>query len=164
MGNKFSTPQSMEKLPNSLSTNQHVEITTKDNKKYYVFHRGLFNMIGNNISQNFSLSNVGLDMLGKQIGLGNELSSVNRSLNKQKESWFYITEQKDKSKPIKSSVNVNLLKLYIKLYNMDPVVKKKYKFDLKTSTFEIKENEPTKNLFGRKKILKKTLKQLQKRH
>lgn len=156
MGNSLSTSDTMKNLPDDLSTNQHVEITTNDGKKYYVYRRAIINQIGNNFNQRFTATNIGLGFLGQKLGLGNDLASINRSINKQKESWFYITDEKNKI--IRSSVNAILLKLYIKLFVIDPIVQKKYKFDLKTSTFEVKENEPAKNGFGKKRIT--TLKQL----
>jgi hypothetical protein len=163
MGN---TPSSMKDLPYRLSSDEYVEITTNDKKKYYVFPRKFVKQVGNSVKQGFSEQSLKLSFIGHGLGLGNSLSQFNNDLQQETKSWFYITEKPDPDDPpLPTSVNDMSLKGYIKLFQLDAkILHPDNKFDLEKSTFELKKLKPkpeeTKaNSFGK---MKNNLKQLKK--
>jgi len=147
MGNSFSTPESMKNLPNELNKDEYIKITTKEGNNFYVFSRTFMGRLKGDFKQDWSAQNIGLGMMGNVMGVGNQLSSINQSLNQQEKSRYYITTSPNpKSDPIQSSVDDYSLKGYIKLFKMDPIVNDKFKFDLETSIFELKKmNEKQEN-------------------
>jgi hypothetical protein len=159
MGNSFATPESMKNLPNQLNKDEYIQITTKDGSNFYVFSRTFMGKIKEGFKQDWSANNIALDSIGSLMGVGGNLSRINQDLNKQQNSWFYITTVPDpKADPIQSSVDATLLKMYIKLFQMDPIVKDNFKFDLNTSIFELKNLKS--NNFGKSKTFNlKRLKQ-----
>ena len=173
MGNLLSVPESMKGLPNRLKQNEYVEIITIDKKKFYVFPRSLGGQFKGNIKKSFSAESIGLNLLGSKLGFRG-LGDLHQNLNQQDNSNFYITHSSDssekpdpKAKPIQSSVNDINLKGYITLFMKDPIVDKKYKFDLKSSTFEVKNLPSGKSSFGKSnysklKRLQRDLKQVKK--
>jgi hypothetical protein len=119
--------------------------------------------MGANFRNDFTQENFALKLLGGKLGVGNDLANINQSMNQQKNSRFYITQKPDpKSPAIPSSVDASDLKGYIKLFHMDPRVEEKHRFDLDTSTFELKQlkSDSKKNQFGTSRN-EKGLQQLQ---
>jgi hypothetical protein len=157
MGNVLAIPESMKLLPDNLKENEYVKITTNLGEHYYVFSRSIFKTMGANLRNEFTQENFALKLLGGKLGLGSQLVDLNQSMNQQKNSRFYITQKSDpKSPAIPSSVDASDLKGYIKLFHMDPRVEEKHRFDLDTSTFELKQlkSDSKKNQFGTSRIEK----------
>ena len=133
MGN---SPSSMKDLPNSLNQNQYIEITGPSGEKFYVHPRTFTGVLKNAYYQQFSGANFALRGLGL-----NELADINNGLNAQKRSFYYITKtpEANEKNALRSIINTNLLKVYIKTFFSKMDFINNYKLDLEKSKFELKE-------------------------
>ena len=143
MGNKFSTPKSMKKIPGDINEDQYIEMTY-DGKVYCIQKRSNSDVISASIKQNFT----GKTMFMYAIGMGQFAN-----MNKQRTAHFYITETKPSNEPIPLHVDATSLKMFIKLFAIENNIK------LENATFELKQKEQKESSFGKRKQ-KNILKQL----
>ena len=102
----FSYPSSMENVPSKINENQLIKMEI-GNEKYYFHYRGTLKTFAKQAQHNLSPTT----LLAKSLGLGflANLDQTNRS-------YYYVTKNEPSGEPIQSTINGNILKMYIKLF------------------------------------------------